>query len=147
MYGSVALADAYLDVRPDPRGIWSSKSDDEKTRYLNEASDLVDNLNFVGDKTAEDQEHEFPRDGSDTVPANILKAVYEIAKNLADGRNVEYEHETRNTTQGTFGSFRRTKTPEMFSPASVHSIPSVKAWSYLRPYLRDGESLTLERGS
>lgn len=125
--------------------LWNQTDESTKTKLLLEATRLIDNLNFMGDKAVEAQELEFPRGTDEDVPEDIKIACYEIAYAILSGRDVEHDAllAGQNTASTQLG--RLVVDPDVVNLAKVHSIPSVKAWSKLRPYLRNGSVITLSR--
>src|SRR5690554_5479363 len=113
-YGSVAEAHAYFQVRLHERA-WSEASPVDRPKALWAATQIIDTLNYKGEKHAvwllgscptadqvraanEAQPLEFPR-GSDTeVPRDIRVACYEIAHSLLDGKDPEQELEALGIT-------------------------------------------------
>jgi hypothetical protein len=144
VYISNSDADVYFESRPNSAN-WDAVSDEsKKTKYLTEATRLIDTLNFIGSKADEDQELEFPRGDDTVIPESIENACCEIAYALLSGRDVEYEHELLGSSaSNSAGQLTNT----VVNVAKLHGIPSVKAWMYLRPYLRDGSAITLSRVS
>lgn len=144
MYGTSAGGDTYFTTRSfDRDSIWSSASDNDKEIALNEATSLIDNLNFAGDKHDEDQENEFPRGDDEVVPTAIEYAAYEIARNILAGRDIDLENETLDAV-GVIGSKHEVKRERNISEAKAHAIPSEKAWRLIKPYLREA-TITFSR--
>lgn len=144
-YGSLVEADNYFAVLLQGKK-WKTQSLADKQMALKSATLLIDNLNFVGDKTDEDQALEFPRDGDTTIPDKIKKACFEIAMALL--KKVDLERERDNLFKSTrgYGQFRSENgTPESVQPWFVAGIPSSYAWDYLRPFLRPRDEVTLLR--
>jgi hypothetical protein len=145
-YSTIDDADDYFETRLNT-GAWDDATDANKTAALTEATQQIDNLNFKGSKTVATQDLEFPR-GSDTeVPEQIKWATYEIALQLLNDVDLEYEiGSLRAETQSYEGvreSYHRGVMPEYL----LAGIISAKAWLYLKPYLRDGFSLKISRES
>lgn len=146
-YGTVVDADAFFLTRPDVGQVWATAAADTKQRFMEYATELIDNLNYTGDKNVDTQELEFPR-GSDTVvPKAIEQACYLCARELLDGRDPEFEAEHLNDMGATYGNARSRKDASHVSEATAHGIPSEAAWRLIRPYLRDGREVTLSRVS
>lgn len=143
-YGSIEEADDYFATRLNVQ-TWTDETDDNKRRALIEACRLLDTLNYQGDKTDANQKLEFPRGGDTEIPAFVKEASFEIAINLLDGRDIEYEAETLNAASAG-GEVARVKQDTSFIHESiVHGIPSVRAWNLLKPFFRDGRTITLSR--
>lgn len=133
----------FQDVRYNS-GLWNQTSEENKTKLLLEATQLIENLNFSGDKYVETQELEFPR-GDLGVPEDIKIACYEIAYAILAGRDVEYDAQLMGQTTASSQIGRLVVDSDTINLAKIHSIPSVKAWLKLRPYLRNGSVITLSR--
>jgi len=124
---------------------WDEASDDAKTRALYEATRLIDRLNYSGQKNDAEQVLEFPRNGDTTIPIDIKNACCEIAFALVDGVDVEIEAQNLTQDQVGFGMARTRHDRSWVLEAMAHNIPSVVAWSYLKPYLRDRSELKFIR--
>lgn len=147
MYGSVSDADTYFStLRYDASSLWASATTQVKTALLNEATILIDRLNFKGCKTEEDQDNEFPRDEATEVPTDIEYATFEIAYSILSGRNIDYERENARKMSVSFGSGKNVRKTEQFVSENIENgIPSERAWDFLLPYLRDPTNIKLER--
>jgi hypothetical protein len=145
-YTTIDDADTYFETRLNTDA-WDNAYDVEKTAALTQATRQIDNLNFKGDKTDATQELEFPRGGDTEVPDQIVWATCEIALQLLNDVDIEYEiGSLRAETQSYEGvreSYNRGVMPEYL----LAGILSAKAWLYLKPYLRDGKTFTISRGS
>lgn len=171
MYGSVSEATTYFSKRLHSE-VWDENSLPEKTKALEHATRLIDNLDFVGEKNAsyvkreafltttstltteqekevweagEAQENQFPR-GSDTVvPKDIEEATYELAISLLEGKDPEIEFENQSVIAEGFSSVRDTKDRSFVQEHINAGIPSLAAWSRLRRYLRGRGGISLSR--
>lgn len=124
---------------------WDSTTTDDKTRALSEAQRLVDHLNYEGDKTNPAQTSEFPRGGDVAVPLDIVYATIEIANALLDGYDPDLATENLNNELIGYSGVH-VRSDHTSSPVHlVNQIPSVVAWNYLRPYLRDPSTLIMSR--
>lgn len=144
-YVTNSEANTYFHDQRYNSGLWDQTSEADKTKLLLEATQLIENLNFSGDKADEDQELEFPRGDSDDVPEDIKIACYEIAYAILSGRDVEYEAQLIGQSTASTSVGRLVVDPDTINLAKIHLIPSVKAWLKLRPYLRNGSVITLTR--
>lgn len=143
---------------------WDGADDTKKTKALIEASNRIDRLNYTGQRTADynriktgldpdnpgvtisnimlpapldGQTREFPRNGYDVVPQDVLAACCEIAYALLDGVDPEIEMQNLSTVQHGFAALQETYDPRIVNMAFKHGIPSMTAWNYLLPYLQD----------
>lgn len=145
-YGTVSKAGDYFQNERLNSSEWSTFDADDQTRALNQATRLIDHLNFVGDKNDDAQELEFPRGTDTTVPKDIELACYEVAYALlVEGRDVEFEAEQTPEVTAALGQGRLRVKPEDVPEHKVHSIPSVAAWRHLKPYLRPRDTIVLSR--
>ncbi len=164
-YGSIAGGDAYFATRLHSDA-WDNASPSDKQKALYTATRYMDRLNYKGQKHTvyelmeanEDatdaeiraaeasQELEFPRDADTITPADIELACYEIAFALLDGVDPDIELENLGVqTQSYAGvktAYNRDQQP---IEHLIHGIPSALAWRILKPYLRDGRHLRLDR--
>ena len=167
-YGTVALGDTYFGESLHETD-WSTATSDRKERALLAATKSVDALVYAGYKTpvydllvadpdATDEEIEaaaatqlleFPRDGSDTVPDDILFAVYEIARELLRGRDPQQEFENLWIGSEGAGSTRASYDRAGMLPIRhlSNGIVSFYAWRFLQPYLENQNSFDVRRVS
>jgi len=145
MYSDDTKFDTYWNARLDRRGIVAANDASTKTKALVEATQLINNLNFEGEKLVSTQDDEFPRLGATDVPQAIEDAANEMAYHILDGRDVEFELENLETSGLGVQSMRKTSRQKFISDAKAHGIPSEKAWRYLKPFLRDGQTFKMNR--
>ncbi len=144
-YGSIAGAHAYFAVRLNERA-WSLAKPVDRPKALWAATQVIDTLNFKGQKADPAQVLEFPRGCDSVVPRDIEVACYELAHSLLDGRDPETELESLGITSAGYSSVRttydRSKVP---FEHLINGVPNALAWRLIRPYLRDGDDITLSR--
>lgn len=143
-YADLNYADDYFEFRFNSP-LWIECPPATKTKLLITASRMLEHLNWAGDKTSSDQELEFPRGGDTEIPAPIKKGVCEIAYALLDGRDVEYEQEIATYIKTGASGISADISPSAMDAARIHNIPSMLAWNYFRPFLRQGSEITLAR--
>lgn len=146
-YATYTEAIAYAaTVYPAPTNFTSAIAATQ-TRALAEATRIIDQLSFKGEKTDSSQTNEFPRDDETTVPTSIKNACCEIAFSLLDGVDPQEEYNNLFVTSHAFGdakiSFDRSNMPANI----LAGVPSVKAWRMLIPYINDPRTLVMERVS
>jgi len=139
-------ADYYFSQRLNNES-WFAESDSKRLRSLTTATGYIDRLNYHGTKTVTNQFLEFPRNGGTIIPEDIQIACCEIAYNLLDGRDPEFESEHTHLTQSNISSIRINKDVDNIPVHILYNIPSSLAWAYLRPYLVDTHTLQLQRNS
>ena len=162
-YGTVNGGNAYFTARLHSYD-WDQASVADRLAALVEATELIDQFDFVGRKygvqvvvdalgdeadlsTDENrealrvanlaQELEFPRGSVNTVPTEVEQACYLIAKAMLGGRDPEADLEglaTKATKYGDIGTVYDRTGNTMDHIA--HLIPSPQAWNLLKPFLR-----------
>jgi len=153
-YGTLAEAAAFFANRLHSFA-WDNASGDDRVKSLNQATELVDQFDYLDDKyavaildddaTADEiqaaeasQVHQFPRGTDTTIPTDIEHATYLIALKLLDGRDPEQDLEALPMKSMGFadaraGYDRGGNTLEH----QTHLIPSPQAWNLLKPFLRE----------
>lgn len=124
---------------------WDNATDAEKDKSLLQATRIIDRLNFKGEKTDDTQELQFPRDDDTAVPDDIKDASCEIAYALLDGVDPELEFDNLNMVSQGYANVRSTYDRQAPAEHLVAGVPSVTAWRYLLPYLRDTRAVDLSR--
>lgn len=173
-YATVSEANAYFELRLYS-GLWNTKTVQVKTTALEQATRIIDRLNFAGEKhaanlvrqslTGEDgtlqcledailrqiydagatQELEFPRGRDTAIPVDIKIATYEIAFALLDGVEPDSELENLGVVSQGYSSVRTTYDRSFVQEHLNAGVPSATAWRYLKPYLRDGSTVKFSR--
>ncbi len=143
-YGTMIEADAYFRKRLYS-DLWSATNLTERKASLIQATRIIDRLNFLGDKASTEQELEFPRLGDSVTPDDIKIASFEIAYALIDGFDLEMETEDLAVVSEGFSSVRATYDRTIVQPHLAAGVPSMTAWRYLLPYLRDDKTFKLCR--
>jgi len=143
-YISLVDADNYFNERLE-NSIWFETIVEDKTRALLTAVRYIDRLNYSGSKSNSSQNYEFPRNGGVNVPLDIQYACCEIAYNLLDGRDPEFESEHVHVGTSNLSTVKVSKDTDNVPVYILHNIPSSLAWSYLRPYLLDTHTLCIQR--
>ena len=170
-YGLYADAVVYFNKRLHATA-WEYSTAAEREKALIEATQIVDSLNYKGWKSSvyailydsegklvsplpsssemqtayNLQAREFPRNTDTVVPDNILMAVWEIAYQLLDGVDVDLELENLDVTSQGIASVRTTYDRRHVSIEHLYNgVPSLKAWRFLYPYLRDVKHITISR--
>lgn len=140
-------ADTYMSTYRLVTSAWDSADNATKDKALNQATKLIDQLSFDGDKADEDQDNQFPRGSDTSVPTEVQEATAECAYSLLDGVDVEFEYDNlRNVSMG-FANVRSSKAAGMVPEHLTAGIPSYIAWRLLLPFLRSGDSIEVMRTS
>lgn len=164
-YGDITDAQDYFDNRLHEVA-WSEASASDRVKALIAATNIIDQLNFKGEKSVvhtllvddpdateeekriadQTQSLEFPRGTDIVVPESIRTATYEMAHSLLDGKDPEIELEALGITSQGYGSLRTTYNRQQ-SPIEhlVNFVPSPMAWRWIRPFLRDEDAIILSR--
>jgi len=169
-YGTIEEANEYFENRLHEEA-WSDASSAEQRKALIKSTQIIDGLNFKGDKAAVhavmynddgeliddvtneeirdaewSQDLEFPRGTDEEVPDQIKIASWEIAHALLDGVDPDLELENLGVVSQGIASVRTTYNRNHTQIEHLmNGIPSAAAWRYLRPFLRDGDTIKLSR--
>jgi hypothetical protein len=168
-YGTLMEANEYFEHRLHEIA-WFDSDATDRPKALIKAADLIDNLNFKGDKhdvneisydadgeylfptddelreAEASQELEFPRGEDTEVPNQILIASWEIAYALLDGVDPDLDVENLGVVSQGYASVRTTYARNQAQVEHLmHGIPSATAWRYLKPFLRDADKIQLSR--
>lgn len=144
-YGCTHEADCYFDERLGSES-WESATTPNKEKALKQATRLIDRFSYIGSRTADLQPREFPRNGATTIPRDIEIACYEIALKLLEGFDIDKAIAGNRVTGRRFADVATNYNESIPEHISV-GIPSLTAWQYLKPYLRNPGSIVLERRS
>ena len=144
MYITLEDAETYFDERYNSPS-WDAASDTDKTKALKTATRYIDRLNFKGDKYDDDQVNQFPRDDDTVVPDDIQYSCCEVAYALLDGIEPELEFENLDMVSQGYGNVKSTYDRSVKPSHMLAGIPSIVAWRYLLPYLRDPKYIDLTR--
>ncbi len=134
IYGTLEKADVYFgSLLHGQRWLYSDVT--RKRQALNEATQRIDCLSFIGVMASASQPLQFPR-GTDTlVPVAIERACYEVALAILSGVDPDTERDNLSVTVQAYGGLRteydRTGVPAHYAAG----IPSATAWQYLLPFL------------
>jgi len=143
-YCTQAEADTYFAGRLNADA-WDDASSSDKDKALLNATRLIDRLNFRGKKNNDSQELQFPRNEDTVVPDDIKSACSEIALALLDGVDPELEWDNLRMVSQGYANVRSTYDANIPNEHISNGIPSVTAWRYLKPYLRDTQSVDMSR--
>jgi hypothetical protein len=145
-YGTLAEAQAYFDTRLNV-GAWERSTVADREKALYQATRAIDNLNFAGDKTDDDQEHQFPRYADADVPTEIEQATYEEAIGLLEGHDPEIETRTIGVMSEAYSGSRTTYDGNHVEEHIRAGLVSASAWRLIRPFLREPRQVRLSRVS
>jgi len=145
-YISVSAATDYFSHRLNTDA-WDSAGQIDCEKALDMATDAIDRLNYLGEKTDPDQENQFPRSGDVLVPLEIQEACAELAMRLLDGVDPELEFENLTMVSQGYANVRSTYDRTNPSEHIVAGIPCVTTWRKIKPYLRDARGVGINRVS
>lgn len=145
-YGTLSRANVYFSKRLNTR-VWDETLYNDREASLIMATRVIDKLNFAGDKHDPAQPLQFPRSDDADIPVDIEYAAYEVALALLDGYNPDQEAQTLGVLSVTYSGVRTTYDANHVNEHIRAGIPSIEAWEYLKPYLRDPTRLRLSRVS
>lgn len=145
-YATIVEAQAYFDERLNTDA-WDDAETADQTKGLAQATKIIDRLNYEGDKADSDQDNQFPRYDDSSVPDDVKYACAEIALALLDGVDPEIEFENLSMVAQGYGPVNSTYDREIPAPHILAGVPSITAWRYLIPYLRNPYDVTLHRVS
>ncbi len=168
-YGTIDDANTYFLNRLHEEA-WTDASTDDRRKSLIAATNIIDALNFRGQKAAVyeimydeggilldvtdeelrdadwSQDLEFPRDSDVDVPEEIEIASWEIAHALLDGVDPDLELENLGVVSQGIASVRTTYNRNHTQIEHLmNGVPSATAWRYLRPFLRDSDAIKFSR--
>lgn len=141
---TVEEADTYFASRYNS-SLWSNSDTTIKTQVLNKSMQLVDLLDYSGDKTDADQLHAFPRDEDTETPQQVKDAICEVAYAVLDGVDIEVEIPNLEMDSQSYGTIKNTYERKSRPPYLMAGIPSALAWRLLLPYMNDPMALRVNR--
>lgn len=145
-YNSSAEVDTFMLLRLRT-GPWDNATGADKNAALSMGTSIIDRLLFLGSKTVITQVNEFPRDPDTVIPQDIKDAHSLIILALLDGRDPEIEFENLSLTVHKYAQITSEYDRTQLPPHILAGVPSFEAWTILKPYLRDGSQISLQRVS
>lgn len=134
-YINVSAANYYMYNRLTPES-WEDATTNNKLKALNMATAAIDKLNFIGDKTSEDQPHQFPRDDDTDYPEAIKEATALCAAKFLDDFTLDEMDEELRFVKQKYGNVEHTYND--YKPLYISAgIPSAEAWALIYPFLRE----------
>jgi len=173
-YGTLVNANLFFEKRLYTTA-WDKAAGARRTAALNDATELIDQFDYIGEKYAVQvaldavadttdwttaanmavlraaelsQDLEFPRGDSSVVPTEIEHATYLIAKELLAGRDVEKDLENLALKSAAIGGVKDSYARDgNLVEHLTHLIPSPEAWALIKPFLRERDTFTIRRTS
>lgn len=146
-YITEADADIHFAERTDT-SVWDSALSPDKVKALKEATRIIDDLNFVGEKNDPvNQVREFPRNDDTAVPEEVQRATAEVAITLLAGDNLTSINNTIGKTAESVGdaSVSYDKGARQRLLATNMGLVSAEAARLLREWIIDPREVQLER--
>ena len=152
-YGTLVEANVFFSERLHSYD-WDAASVEDRRKALTQATSLVDQFAYLGDKysvatlaegsTAEQcrlaelsQELEFPRGNVNQVPLRVEHATYLIAKALLSGRDPNMDLEALSSKSSAYGGVRTSYQRDGHTQQHIaHLIPDAQAFNLLLPLMR-----------
>jgi len=126
---------------------WDLATSADKLKALIQATSIIDKLTFVGAKTEEDQDLQFPRDGSEEIPDDIKIACCEIAISLLSGVDINQEIKNIQLVKAEYSTIRSTYDRSVALEYLSYGIPCYEAWARLIKYILDSRTINISRVS
>jgi len=145
-YGTLNSADLYFDNRLDS-SCWENATVKDRQTSLIQATRAIERLNFEGFKNNSLQTLQFPRNDDTDIPVEIEYATYEIAIKLLEGVDTDIETRTFGVLKEAYSGVSTTYDSDYVNIHIRAGIPSIIAWEYLLPFLRDPTRILLSRVS
>ena len=143
-YIDIAAAQLYFDDRLNSEA-WTAASVVDQLKALKMATQLINNLKFIGQPAVSGQSNEFPRLGQSTVPIMVQQATCEIAIQLLDDIDPNLEADGLAIQTIQYGDLKIMSNQAGIPVYTRNNIPSSRAWALLVPYLIDPTILKLVR--
>lgn len=143
-YGTIVAANLYFDYKLDS-DCWDQATVKDREKALIAATRTIEKLNFAGSKHDEDQNLQFPRGNDTVIPIEIEYATYEIAIKFLEGVDNDIEAQSLGIMSESYTGIRTNIDPDFVSEHLRAGIPSIEAWGYLKPFLRDSRQVNIVR--
>jgi hypothetical protein len=144
-YGTIEEANDFFASRLH-NWDWDNADADTRVRALNQATELIDQFDFIDQKADESQDLEFPRTGQSDVPRPIKRACFLIAQDMIGGRDPGADFENLALRTEVFAGLRAEHDRNGNPQEHLNNlIPNVQAWNLIRPWLRIVKSFTWNR--
>ena len=144
-YADETYAQTFVDAYVLDTTAWDNASSGDRTKALNLATEIIDRLDFVGEKYDEDQENQFPRGSDTTVPEDIKKACVWAALAILEGVDLDLEFANLFVSRQQYADVRVNYEGGSRPEHVTAGVPSIVAWRLLFPYLRDPLRINIRR--
>lgn len=126
---------------------WDNASAGDKTASLKQATRMLNDLSYVGQKTDEDQDNEWPRNG-DPIPFQIKQATAEVALALLKGFDIDtLEQQSLGKTSESTGDASVSYGADGLRALTKRNLglSSPSAARLIRPFVTDRREFRLDR--
>lgn len=124
---------------------WDNAAIELRDKALLEATKIINRLRYVGTKTSDDQDNQFPRNGNVSVPQAVKDACAEIALALLSGYDTNKEIENLSVVSEGYSNVKTTYDRAFALEHQSAGVPSPVAWLLLKPYMADVQGIALIR--
>ena len=145
-YLDVPEADQFFAERLKSDG-WDNASAADKTASLKMATRLLNDLHYIGQKTDEEQDNEWPRDAN-PIPFQIKQATAEVALALLNGFDPDtLEQQSQGKTSESTGDASVSYGADGLRALTKRNLglPSPSAARLIRPFIIDRREFRLDR--
>lgn len=125
---------------------WDDLIDADKDKAILQATWIINQLEYKGCKSDENQTNKFPRNDN-AIPQAILDAHSLICNALADEVDVEEEFLGMSGVSSTYANVKHVKQQDSFQEHTLYGVPSAEAFRLLKPYLLTHQSFRINRTS
>ncbi len=143
-YGTLTAADQYFNFRLSSDS-WTDATVADREKALIQATRAIERLNYANHKNVSTQTLQFPRGDDTVIPREIEYANYEIGIKLLEGVDSEVEAQSLGVMSEAYSGAKTAYQAGFVNEHLRAGIPSILAWEYLKPFLRDNLQLNLTR--
>ena len=126
---------------------WDSASAGDQTAALKTATRMLNDLHYIGQKTDEEQDNEWPRDAN-PIPFQIKQATAEVALALLKGFDIDtLEQQSMGKTSESTGDASVSYGADGLRALTKRNLglPSPSAARLIRPFIVDRKEFRLDR--
>ena len=144
-YVTLAEAETFFNNRLIDSA-WDDATNDNRSKALNMSASALNRLNYAGKRNSLTQVHPFPRDDDSVIPQIMQDACCLVAAKFLDDFTIDQlRDEARFKIQGY--STVKTTYKDGDLPHYMSGIPSAEAWDMIQPFLRQVDTIQLNRSS
>ena len=126
---------------------WLNATPANQQKAINKGAQIIDSIQYVGEKLLDAQDNEFPRDHQEATPQDIIDANCLIALKLIEGRIPELDFGNGRIKSDSLASGKTTY--EVFSTPQhmLYGVPSYDAWVKMVKFVDLDKVIELDRVS